>query len=57
MQRNKVVFDDTDALMAALASPVRDAMRRDFLALPPFSGTTPHFAMRSMYGNLAHQHQ
>lgn len=57
MQRNKVVFDDTDALMAALASSVRDAMRRDFHALPPFSGTTPHFAMRSMYGNLAHQHQ
>jgi uncharacterized protein (TIGR02118 family) len=54
MQRNKVVFDDSDALVAALASPIRDAMRRDFHALPPYSGATPHFAMRSIYGNLAH---
>ena len=53
MQRNKVVFDDASALTAALASPVRDAMRRDFHALPPYSGATPHFAMRSIYGNLA----
>ncbi|WP_233856622.1 EthD family reductase [Paraburkholderia sp. HD33-4] len=53
MQRNKVVFDDPGALTAALASPVRDAMRRDFHALPPYSGATPHFAMRSIYGNLA----
>jgi uncharacterized protein (TIGR02118 family) len=54
MQRNKVVFDDTNALVEALASPIRDAMRRDFHALPPYSGATPHFAMRSLYGNLAH---
>jgi len=53
MQRNKVVFDDATALTDALASPVRDAMRRDFHALPPYSGATPHFAMRSIYGNLA----
>ncbi|RZF31562.1 EthD family reductase [Paraburkholderia sp. UYCP14C] len=53
MQRNKVVFDDPRALTDALASPVRDAMRRDFHALPPYSGATPHFAMRSIYGNLA----
>jgi hypothetical protein len=53
MQRNKVVFDDASALIDALASPVRDAMRRDFHALPPYSGATPHFAMRSIYGNLA----
>ncbi|MBC8741238.1 EthD family reductase [Paraburkholderia sp. UCT31] len=53
MQRNKVVFDDASALTDALASPVRDAMRRDFQALPPYSGATPHFAMRSIYGNLA----
>jgi uncharacterized protein (TIGR02118 family) len=52
MQRNKVVFDDASALATALASPVRDAMRRDFHALPPFTGATPHFAMRSNYGNL-----
>jgi hypothetical protein len=53
MQRNKVVFDDASALTDALASAVRDAMRRDFHALPPYSGATPHFAMRSIYGNLA----
>ncbi|MCC8393773.1 EthD family reductase [Paraburkholderia sp. MMS20-SJTR3] len=53
MQRNKVVFDDASALTDALASPIRDAMRRDFHALPPYSGATPHFAMRSVYGNLA----
>ncbi|BAO86475.1 hypothetical protein [Caballeronia cordobensis] len=53
MQRNKVVFDDASALADALASPVRDLMRRDFHTLPPYRGGTPHFAMRSTYGNLA----
>ncbi|MGH8778520.1 EthD family reductase [Paraburkholderia sp.] len=53
MQRNKVVFDDPAALARALASPVRDAMRRDFHALPAYGGATPHYAMRSFYGNLA----
>lgn len=53
MQRNKVAFDDASALARALASPVRDAMRRDFHALPPYRGASPHFAMRSTYGNLA----
>ncbi|SAL77840.1 ethyl tert-butyl ether degradation protein EthD [Caballeronia telluris] len=53
MQRNKVVFDDASALADALASPVRDLMRRDFHTLPPYQGGTPHFAMRSTYGNLA----
>ncbi|WP_027782334.1 MULTISPECIES: hypothetical protein [Burkholderia] len=47
MQRNKVVFDDADALVHALASPVRMLMRRDFDALPPFTGATPHFPMAS----------
>ncbi|WP_174908998.1 ethyl tert-butyl ether degradation protein EthD [Burkholderia diffusa] len=47
MQRNKVVFDDADALAHALASPVRLLMRSDFDALPPFSGATPHFPMAS----------
>jgi uncharacterized protein (TIGR02118 family) len=54
MQRNKVVFDNSAALIDALASRIRDAMRRDFHALPPYTGETPHFAMRSIYGNLAH---
>lgn len=53
MQRNKVVFDDAESLARALASPVRDAMRRDFLALPPYSGATPHYPMRSIYGKFA----
>ncbi|CAE6971301.1 hypothetical protein R69608_07547 [Paraburkholderia nemoris] len=53
MQRNKVVFDDFSALADALASPVRDAMRRDFHALPPYGGATPHFAMCSTYVSLA----
>lgn len=47
MQRNKVVFDDAGALADALASPVRVLMRRDFEALPPFTGATPHFPMAS----------
>ncbi|WP_183730131.1 MULTISPECIES: EthD family reductase [Paraburkholderia] len=53
MQRNKVVFDDASALAHALASPVRDLMRRDFHALPRYRGGAPHFAMRSTYGNFA----
>ncbi|SMG21276.1 ethyl tert-butyl ether degradation protein EthD [Paraburkholderia susongensis] len=53
MQRNKVVFDDAQSLARALASPVRDAMRRDFQALPPYSGATPHYPMRSIYGKFA----
>jgi uncharacterized protein (TIGR02118 family) len=53
MQRNKVVFDDARSLAEALASPVRDAMRRDFHALPPYSGATPHYPMRSIYGKFA----
>ncbi len=53
MQRNKVVFDDAHALTEALASPVRDAMRRDFHALPPYGGATPHYPMRSIYGKFA----
>ncbi|MFT4069428.1 ethyl tert-butyl ether degradation protein EthD [Paraburkholderia sp.] len=53
MQRNKVVFDDARSLAHALASPVRDAMRRDFHALPPYRGATPHYPMRSIYGKFA----
>jgi hypothetical protein len=52
MQRNKVVFDDPLALSAALASPVRARMRGDFERFPPYSGSTPHYPMRSIYGNL-----
>jgi hypothetical protein len=52
MQRNKVVFDDPLALSAALASPVRARMKRDFDRFPPYSGSAPHYPMRSIYGNL-----
>jgi uncharacterized protein (TIGR02118 family) len=52
MQRNKVVFDTPAALAAALASPIRAHMKQDFNAFPPYSGPTPHFPMRSIYGNL-----
>jgi uncharacterized protein (TIGR02118 family) len=45
LQRNKVVFDDTEALSAALDSPVRREMRADFARLPRFSGRVTHFAM------------
>jgi len=52
MQRNKVVFDDIAALDAALASPIRTRMKADFDSFPPYSGATPHYPMRSIYGNL-----
>lgn len=52
MQRNKVVFDDAAALARALASPVRDAMREHFHALPPFQGAAPHFPVRSFYAGM-----
>jgi uncharacterized protein (TIGR02118 family) len=45
MQRNKVVFDDADALTAALNSPVRHEMRADFANFPPFTGMVSHFPM------------
>ncbi|WP_204117483.1 EthD family reductase [Paraburkholderia sp. C35] len=55
MQRNKVVFDDIAALDAALASPVRARMKEDFESFPPYSGSTPHYPMRSIYGNLTRE--
>jgi uncharacterized protein (TIGR02118 family) len=55
MQRNKVVFDDVASLDAALASPVRARMKADFDSFPPYSGTTPHYPMRSIYGNLTRE--
>jgi hypothetical protein len=45
MQRNKVVFDSTDALHDALNSPVRHEMRADFKTFPKFSGPNNHYAM------------
>jgi len=45
MQRNKVAFDSREALEAALASPVRAEMRKDYAELPRFSGRVTHYAM------------
>jgi uncharacterized protein (TIGR02118 family) len=45
MQRNKVVFDNADALTAALNSPARHEMRADFAKFPPFTGPVSHFPM------------
>lgn len=45
LQRNKVVFDSPQALDAALHSPVREQMRRDFTAFPPYAGAVAHHAM------------
>jgi hypothetical protein len=45
MQRNKVAFDSSEALNAALNSPVRHEMRADFRAFPKFSGPNKHYAM------------
>ncbi len=53
MQRNKVVFDDKAALSAALASPIRAAMRKDYEAFPAFHGETPHFPMRTVSCKLS----
>ena len=45
LQRNKVVFDDAQALTAALHSPVRHEMRADFHRFPPYEGPVTHFPM------------
>jgi hypothetical protein len=47
MQRNKVVFDDEQALHAALNSPVRHEMRTDFRRFPAFTGPTTHYPMHT----------
>jgi uncharacterized protein (TIGR02118 family) len=45
MQRNKVVFDDIAAMGAAFQSPVRAAMRADFLRFPAFTEGNRHNPM------------
>lgn len=47
LQRNKVVFDSIAALSDALASPLREELRKDFLSLPPFTGASPHYPMQT----------
>jgi uncharacterized protein (TIGR02118 family) len=48
MLRNKVVFDDPDALTAALNSPVRHEMRTDFARFPKFTGPVTHYPMATI---------
>jgi hypothetical protein len=47
MQRNRVVFDNPEALTAALQSPVRHELRADFHKFPPYEGGSFHFPMIS----------
>ena len=48
MQRNKTVFDSPDAMNAAMASPVRAALRRDFHEFPEFSGAARHYPFNTI---------
>ena len=45
MQRNKVVFDSAEALIAAMSSPVRAEMTADFNSFPPFHGGNVHYPL------------
>jgi len=47
LQRNKVAFDSPQALDAALRSPVREQMRRDFTTFPAYTGAVSHHAMQT----------
>src|SRR5262249_24408079 len=51
-QRNKIVFDSSDALEQALHSPVREQMRTDRALFPPFRGGNVHhaFATETLIG-------
>lgn len=53
MQRNKQVFDDTEALSASLLSPVIKNMRRDFNAFPNFAGGNIHYPMMTQEVSLS----
>lgn len=43
----QMIFDDADALAAALASPEREAARSDFGRFPPFDAIVSHGAFAS----------
>lgn len=49
IQRNKVVFDDAAALAAALRSPLRAEMRKDFLRFPAFTDGNRHNPMATHF--------
>ncbi len=48
MQRNKVVYDDGDALKTAQNSTVLKNMRADFHKFPPFTGNNIHHPMATI---------
>ena len=48
MQRNKTVFDSPEAMNAAMASPVRAALRKDFHKFPEFEGAAAHYPFRTI---------
>ena len=47
MQRNRLIFDNPQALEAALNSPARHDSRADFEKFPPYAGGNFHFPMLS----------
>jgi len=48
MQRNKTMWDHADAMNAAMASPVRAALRKDFHNFPAFEGAATHYPFRTV---------
>jgi hypothetical protein len=48
MQRNKTVWDNAEAMNAAMASPVRAALRKDFHTFPAFEGAAAHYPFRTV---------
>lgn len=48
MQRNKLMFDSSAAITAAMNSPVRHQMRADFERFPPFEGENVHHPMSAL---------
>ena len=55
MQRNRVVFDSSQDLRAALQSPIRDQMRADVADYPPYLGGVFHHAMMTEVIHPAHR--
>ena len=48
MQRNKTVWDHPEAMNAAMASPVRAELRKDFYKFPEFEGAATHYPFRTI---------
>jgi uncharacterized protein (TIGR02118 family) len=48
MQRNKTAWDHAEAMNAAMTSPVRAALRKDFHNFPEFEGAAAHYPFRTV---------